>query len=842
MAFDQSIVRETPRMTWMLRTPAARLAVGPCWRRWGIACVISLALQACGGGSGSEAGGDGTPTPPTSATTVAGRVGDPRSGGGTVPAAGRTVELLRAGADGLPTGSALASTVSDGNGLFSLRLPDGLAQGPELMLRSTTESGVPVHALALGSDVRLDVGSEAFVRQLQVALAGRTEPLTAEVQRLTRLQSAATLMTELLDAASTTTDARIDELSFWLARDRAFRGAVASLRDSGNLPATLEDVGGIMGVADGAWIISDSAYGERAAVLTRRSGAGARFDGFTLRQSYPSSPWAPDSMPSFGLGVDEDVVTQWQIYTEETDELTRVITGYLVPARQFRIGQSVGETYTVNYLPVKTSGYSFDNDGEEDDLTRQVVSTVTGFDTIEVFGRPQRTLRIEVKSTLTIALTGGGEFRLVEDRVDWCMPLAGVVRSESRLTVSAPGRGTEQTDLRTVQLQRGVQDGVSWPDRVLQEDIEVNWPDDVSRLVPIGLTSRRQILVADYVDYKPARLFLVDPDTGRIMARSRIDDLPYHVNRLVLSRDGSRLFVVSDRNNGGRNLSYARNLDALPKASADAAGARVVQIDTSDLGVLSALALPALPTRAGNGMAYPRDMVGRMLPSPSSPNRLLLETLPGPIVVEGGTTLPRTWSELGGEFTSGSSMRLSEIRPTHWVAETDEIRFAFLGFAESVRQGFRVPVGSDGLDLARRATAPLHLVNGFLPDVLPADQAIGGIAYTGNLSTAFDLESTTILGEAMPRTYSDTDTDAVSPCHLTATMVLCTEDGDLVVKHPRTLAVAQRFSQQFDLLRASGRVAYGTRTYLIELGVGDAVTYDTAVSSSEPMRRLRYLP
>ena len=211
--------------------------------RWLALCLVA-AIGGCGGGGGGTG----------SADEITGSISGAASDGGYRVLQNRAVELVAVDAQGAVL-SVTGRSTSDTNGRYRLPIPAGQSRGTRLVVQTTTDEGVRLRAFVLDQDIEVNPGSEAFVQSLLAA----TAPVVAGVQeaapRVARLQSGVTLFLSLIPGREVTDSGRVAELKSWLARDPASVEALDALGRTGQLPASLRDLGGLFGIGTGAWEI-----------------------------------------------------------------------------------------------------------------------------------------------------------------------------------------------------------------------------------------------------------------------------------------------------------------------------------------------------------------------------------------------------------------------------------------------------------------------------------------------------------------------------------------------------------------------------------------------------------
>ena len=778
-------------------------------RRWLALCLLA-AIGGCGGG------GSGT----GSADEVTGSISGAASDGGYRVLQNRAVELVAVDAQGAVL-SVTGRSTSDTNGRYRLPIPAGQSRGTRLVVQTTTDEGVRLRAFVLDQDIEVNPGSEAFVQSLLAA----TAPVVAGVQeappRMARLQSGVTLFLSLIPGREVTDSGRVAELKSWLARDPASIEALDALGRTGQLPASLRDLGGLFGIGTGAWESRDDAYGARQYV-TRASPSDAR-DQYTYDITAPLSTGGAlgvTTIPLSRVRVQDDGFTIVEDYIPASgiDATTRAFNQLFAPARQVRFGQPVGQTGRVSYAPTKTADISFDGDNLPDDLTRTVEATPTGVELINAFGTAVKALRVSTVTTLAIELSGGGQVRVIERRTDWCVPFAGVVRSV-RVIEFTDASGRVQTFApRTIELTKGVLNDVSWPGRVWLKQLPFEMPTDISSLSALGAVAGGQgVLFADSASLDPSAttMLVVDSQTGAIRARQAVPQGPAVV-QLHLAADGSKVHVIRSAPSQDSYL-----LRSVPVAQAQLEGALIARFDAATLTLENTLILPPRASLLASDRAFSRASIRRVLVSPNAgTSQLVIETQVDTLLLDGNQILPATLQWPGGEsmFLGEATLSRTILYPNFWDGDRNEIHLSTAGFSGEAELKI-VPAKANGLDLAQSRQAPQFLLNRNGVRTTWNDRVSGNVKYANNLTLAFDVRTGELLGTAA---FSDSGASSPyqTPCQLVPLHMLCVRGSTLQFLDRTTLQLVQTLDLNTALRRVSGSTLGPGSPHVIVVGPG----------------------
>lgn len=784
---------------------------------WALACA---SLAACGGGG---AGGSGE-----TSDTVAGTVHASTASGGWQPAAAVPVQLVTLDAQGQVTAT-LSRGVTGSDGTFQLTRPAPATGADRQAVLWTAPDGTPVRALAYGSPIEVHAGSEVVTQALLGAAAQRGAPLGESARRMARLQYGASLFLYLMAQGAAGERQRVAELRPWLRRDPATAQALDMLAASGVLPPTLGDLGGLNGAVRSAFELEDSAQPTRTMLLRASAADASRLELFALRRDPFGALMEPQSSPVASLRLrDDSIVT---IEPDIPSGLPANVLGVfrLLSSGAFgpRIGEPIGSTVQVNNPSSPALGYSFDSDSTIDTFTRTVRATALGVESVHALGTTLRALRVQTTTEVIVALSSGtGELRFNETRVEWQVPFAGVVLRHIALALTDAAGTASHLPLRTQSLRRVVAGGMSWPGRFYLGKLP--WPSTPapSGMVGLKVTPQGHLLAGDVDPYKftpPTQLQLIDSNSGVELARHAIAPLRAAVGVFV-STDGSKVYLLHT----ARRLIDANNepVRAVPLAQAVSEGALVQRLDSATLRVEATIPLPPRPSSRWTSPAYgfPTSDVSGVVPSPSDPLDLVLDTPTGTIMIRGDAVLPRRIdAEVEGFLSSPPTLRPPTSRTQAWDPLRSELHV-------QVRQTSRddylprvVPLTPEGPDYLRARVGPQFVSDD--PFAAPIawhapDGVDGRRMYVNGLTTVFDLDTGALLG----RRYAGLSSYLTfgSECDRSQDAIWCLAQGVIQQRDLVSLQVSRTWDAQQELRIVSGH-AFGVGGSLLLTAPREAV-------------------
>jgi len=304
-----------------------------------LAICLVIALEACGGGGGggNDSGSGGGESPPAYSNVQppaapAAELVDPTKATGvlsispdTLDPAGRhagvLVELRSLGSSGI-LGSVLASTATAADGSFTIALPAGTSAADGNLMLVAHAAGADLRAYVHPGAIRIDVGSEAWVRLVEtaagklVAFPTSASPLLKSIARSVSLYSDSTGA----DANGQSLAQSAERIATALRSDRAMARVLLALGGTGALPAGgAGDIGAFFAISEtyaGQFVDSTGA----AVVATLRSpfaGTPMASDGSWSFRQQISSMANGQLTPIVGAGADARVTAdRW--YTRLT--------------------------------------------------------------------------------------------------------------------------------------------------------------------------------------------------------------------------------------------------------------------------------------------------------------------------------------------------------------------------------------------------------------------------------------------------------------------------------------------------------------------------------------------
>lgn len=651
------------------------------------ACLLALVLSGCGGGGGSDAptsGGAGGPPPATrsltgTATVLAsdGRIID--------AAAGRVVLLAPLDAQG-QIGEPIATTRTATDGTFKLELPAGVEPGASLALAMADDHQGQWRAIAMRDTVDIGPASEAFTQEFVAMRAARGSAFVEPVVRLVRFQHSATLMLRLLGPGGTDSAGALPRLRRWLLADPAVAGAFASLRDAGTLPATLGDIGGFAGFARGASDSVDSDGRHKMSVLPTPGTNDEWQIVDTLDGQMPSQPST--------MRLEADAVTAVNIASQ--DSTSYVLLRLIGPHTVASFAIETGATKALTSVNRATTGYDFNGDTAEDQLSYRIDQTTRGIESISIFGATMDTLRIDFRTELVLTMSGTGrQVKVVETRSQWSLPFAGPVRTDTAIVATdEQGQATNLSSQRLA--ERVVVNDVSWPGRVRLSVSNLHEPASYQFTSPLAVTSDLRFLFGGYV---PGECCLMDQGVSiRDLAAGNViaDVLIRHStlqSRLFVSPDGSRVYMAMSKELPPETQGSPVAIDP---ARAAAYGATIIRYDARTMQEEARVVLPPLPSKLNPALAYARNHAPQLVISPSDPTHFVVAGLDA-LLVRDTTVAPLALEPVSSPEAAlpggGARILVNQVFLRGWDVGRNELWFEYNGGGPLGRV---VPIAADG--------------------------------------------------------------------------------------------------------------------------------------------------
>lgn len=580
--------------------------------RSAVAILLVILLAACGGGGGSEeaaGGGGGSGGTAASWTQFTGTVLD---GGSAQAEPGRRISLMQVDAQGEPVAE-LASAVADAKGAFTLPLPRGTRPSTDMALVSLDADGTRWRALALHPDVTLGAASEATFRSLLEARTKRNIAFTEDGVRLGRFARNVALMLELVPPPSTALgpEETVARLRRWMAFDPATTSALAQLAANGRLPASIGDVGALLGVARSASRMSaDGLATAELRAVTSSDSSGARWSAVI----YPPNRGELASLRQELSLADDRVVAD---STLTRDSAVNALLLRIGPHAVGTFDLTFGQSHSLTSARFVDQAVQPGGANVEQETQYALSQRTVGIERIDVFGTRLRALRVDTTQTLTITTSYVGTAVVRETLSRWSVPFAGVVRERSIIHVTDVD-GTETENESVVVATGAVANDVSWPGavRVRVEDVALPAHPAAPLELRMVTSDNRLLITGDEVgtDSITRSVFarrLGHPDEDHDLTHVRPLDT---TSPLALSTDGSKLYMGLNRFDDDAASGVDKD-----RAAAAAQGAQVLRFDARTLQQEATLTLPPIASLTQPGRYFPRYLVRHLAVSPTRP-------------------------------------------------------------------------------------------------------------------------------------------------------------------------------------------------------------------------------
>lgn len=755
----------------------------------GAAVTVAL-MHACGGGSATGSGVTNVPAEPAS-VEIRGTLAVPSPGGAIEPApAGIAVTFAELASSGAVLRT-LGTSSTDSAGTFKFTLPAGTAPGP-LLLAQSTVAGQGYRAVVIDTAIDLNPRSEAITQEWLDALQA-APGLSESVTRMQRFLRAATQFIGLMPVRYVTATAQIAAYRSWLHDDPATRNAFQDIRSRGRLPDTLGDIGGLFGIGQSAWVQVGPGGGRRLALypLNDQPGHYGLYDmtGKTALEAF-QTPKQRLLLANDGFSI------EWFDFGNNVPWMQRVFAQWLGAVPQLKFGARIGDVVRATDISLPTTGYTFDADNLEDQL--RIVSDVTfvGPESVAIMGEVVPGMRVDVVTTVTIALSAGGNLTSVERRTDWCVPFAGVVRSVGRIeAIDAAGQRT--TDSYSIEIERAAVNGMSWPGRVHVAWNELALPGASTDYEIHGTASANEFLVATK---NRDRLYKVDLHSGQPVASLAIpfvDGIAPSVLRS--SPDGRKFYAgyISSAYVPGTPAGEYRLL-----ADATAIGAPLVRIDTTTMTEDFRIRLPGIPSTQLAGMGFARPWIADLRISPADPTLAVVQS------TDVFQLRDRAVSAQSIKDPEAAVIGQSVISATlgPWDGDRNRIYLKWTPVFGNDLTWF-LPIDAEGLVASHASGAFALAVSGTFVGPRPYDEVVGNHLYARNASFAFDLTTGALSGQSSVPASSG-PYPSYSPCKVRSEDVLCISEssfGDRVrILNPVDLSLNRELDLQSDLRALAG--------------------------------------
>ena len=581
------------------------------WR----AGVIALAMTvcACGGGGG---GGDGGPLPPPPPSPVAYESVQPPAApapeainlaeaSGVVvvspdplDAAGRlagvTIELSEILPNG-EIGSARASTATAADGGFRLAMPSGASTADGKWLITARAAGVVLRAYVHSGPMRIDVGSEALVRQIASSVGKLLVFPSASAATLKAISRSLTLYAGVngLDFVGMSVDAAVNKIVQSLQRDHAMSYVLSTLASTGGLPASgVGDVGGFFAISASYSAMFVDGKGVQTIVTTRsQNNAPMSIDGtWAYRQIHYATANGQISAPISGEGGSFRTTPGRLIGTVPASTANEVLLSNLIGEFALQSFPLQTGDRQLDARRITATMLNFTGGTDEQPISFSSIERVAGVELINSTAGPIRAVKLVNELEIGLPTASGRVSRLTARGTTWLVPGAGTVKALDQLLVDGV-LDTSSPD-ETHALQQAWANSEVWPNRVTLKPNPI-WANAASGRCRTWIAGTRRFVTVEYGPLKGGSptlaLALWDMDSGAQIGVTRnfagfAGDCP-----VVAGQTASVLVTETflDR--------QAATVWPAGQASAVAASDVIHQVSAADLQDLNSYVLPAVP-------------------------------------------------------------------------------------------------------------------------------------------------------------------------------------------------------------------------------------------------------
>lgn len=713
-------------------------------------CAV-IALTACGGGGGTD--GAAPPTTTAGPQVFSGTV--TRMGTGhvaTAAPAGIEVSLYAIDLTGQP-GALLAKTTTSADGSYSLTAPADASPGVGLLMQVTDAAGLSLRSLALGTKVHVGPASETVARAVLAAQVKHGTAFNGSAQRLAKFQRAAVQFLNLMDLNAADDLSAVTELSDWLDADPASREVLTQIAQTGALPASIGDVGGIYRLGAAAWETTDSDGTTETASMVYRPDNGGEFV-FYRRTPDDYLTGLATAMTAIVRMTDDGAQYFRSPGMQSVNGNVQLWATRIGQYAMAHFGTEWGVVDTLASVAGQTVGYTYDADMIEDSFTYKLDRTIMGEESIEAGGRTTRALRIDTTETLVVILSQGGEIRSVAKTSSWHVPFVGSVLTKSDISLT-DASGIKSTSTSTQTLLRSVVNDMSWPGRIHVQTLSNTFASVTSDFRPIALLDSSAALYMS-----SDRFMVLNPSTGAVLAESAIPSVPSMAKRLVrVSPDRSMVYVIMSPIHPDQSFTVATE-EAL--ASAADRGAWVYRLDARSLTEQLRIQVPPRLSDKSPGRGFAQWYVTSAVVSPLDPRQLVLSAIDVLHLNDSHFSAGAVHQseELGDPAYAPVWIAIGSHTVLGWNQDSNAVYLQYNPFVTFLPglwpSGWaKVPVLADGLSMAQAKPGLL----GAWPSGLPwwytnvGDVFVGGKLYFDDLQASIDFD--TGLGTGPLHTYTD---------------------------------------------------------------------------------------
>lgn len=607
------------------------------WRtRFGL-CVSVLMLVGCGGGGGSSSGGtDNSPAstpystvqpagaPAATQTDPSRAIGTVSIAGDTLDASGRkaglTVELHAIQTDGsLGPVAGVASTGADGS--FSIAMPAGSSASDGNWMLLARAGSVSLRAYLHAGTVRVDVSSEAWVREVVMA-AGRVLAFPgAALTTATQIAEALGLYADATGDQRTALapSAAADQIVQTLASDHALLYVISTLRSSGSLPAAgTGDIGAFYAMSDtyAAFLVDGTGRQLRATLS----------DSFNVKMSADGS-W------QYNVDVSSQANNQW------TPVAGTAVTGRQSASRGYQTlrgsGAGVAAISTViGEFPSQSSPVqpgarqldarritatqlNFTGGSDVQPLAFSVNEQVNGVESVTLGAGSFRAVRIVTDEQIVVPKSATAVTTTVLRTTMWVAPGVGILKEVDQVFVDGV---EDKSSASSLELTSAYANGTVWPAQLTISRDHSSNAASTHYCLPVVLPALRRFVTVEagpIVQASPTlALALWDLDTGMQVGTTRVF-AGFSTYCPVAAGDSKSVLVPE--------AFLARNQNYVWPATAAAAAAQsdvVHQVSGKDLTDVAAYTLPAVPDATQASQYWPAEL-DALFPAPDGSGRFI---------------------------------------------------------------------------------------------------------------------------------------------------------------------------------------------------------------------------
>ncbi|MBV8603082.1 MAG: hypothetical protein JO224_00200 [Pelomonas sp.] len=592
------------------------------WRAWLGACICGLALAACGGGGGGGSGASdgGTATPAYSnvqpaAAPVAPSV-DTGHASGTVSTtadtfdpsghvAGLSVELHAIQTDGsLGPVVGTASTAADGS--FSIAMPAGSSTADGSWMLQVQSGGTSLRAYLYPGAVRVDVGSEAWVREV-VAAAGRVLSFPgAALTTATQVAGAFGLYADATgdQRAGLALSAAADQIVQSLASDHALSYVAGTLQSSGTLPAAgTGDIGAFYAMSDSyAALFVDGTGLPLRATLSDQFGVKMAADGTWQYSASIASQANGQWSPVAGLGGTARLTASLGYQTlrgagTSVAEVSSVVGEFASQSFPVRPGARQLDARRITATQLNFTGGT-----DEQPLAFSVNEQVVGVENLVLPAGTFRTVRVVSDEQIVVPKSATTVTTEILRTTLWLAPGAGILKELDQVIDD----GVEDTaDASSLELTSAYADGVVWPAQVtIKPDLE-NIAATSHFCPPVILPALHRFVTVEngpiVQSSSTLALAVWDMNTGMQIGITR-NFSGFSAYCPVATGDSASLLVPE--------TFLQRNQASWPATAAAAAAQSDVvhQVSGTDLSDIASYVLPAVPDATQPAQYWPAEL------------------------------------------------------------------------------------------------------------------------------------------------------------------------------------------------------------------------------------------